>query len=129
MALAVELEGRLIGDISLQLRAVASEVRSVEIGWVLHPDAQGNGYAREAAEAVIQFAFEAVHARMVLAVVHSRNTGSLRLAERLGFHELSRRESERLLVLTRDDFALADRGAERDPDMALPRPASGGRLC
>ncbi|MBF4458757.1 GNAT family N-acetyltransferase [Pseudoclavibacter sp. VKM Ac-2867] len=129
MALAVELEGRLIGDISLHLRTVASEVRSVEIGWVLHPDAQGNGYAREAAEAVIQFAFEAVQARMILAVVHPRNAGSLRLAERLGFHELSRRESERLLVLTRDDFALADRGAERDPNMALPRPASGGRLC
>ncbi|NYF12138.1 RimJ/RimL family protein N-acetyltransferase [Pseudoclavibacter sp. JAI123] len=115
MALALELDGRVIGDISLHLRAVASEVRGVEVGWVLHPDFQGKGYATEAAAAVARFAFEAVRARMVFAVVDPRNRESFRLARRLGFVEMSRRGRGGLLLLTEDALVLAPGRAHAEP--------------
>ncbi|MGA1837763.1 GNAT family N-acetyltransferase [Herbiconiux sp. 11R-BC] len=85
LALAVERHGRVIGDVSLHLREVPAERRSVEIGWVLHPGHSGRGYATEAARALLGFAFEVVGARRVTAVTDARNIRSLALAERLGF--------------------------------------------
>jgi RimJ/RimL family protein N-acetyltransferase len=60
-----------------------------EIGWYFHPDAWGHGYAREAAAAVLAYAFgaglEAVHA-----VTHPDNVASQRLCRRLGMSHLGR---------------------------------------
>jgi RimJ/RimL family protein N-acetyltransferase len=85
LALAVELDGRLVGDVSLHLREVAASSRTVEIGWVVHPLAGGRGLATEAASALIDFAFSTVRARRVIAVTDARNTASVALAKRLGF--------------------------------------------
>ncbi|MDO9397032.1 MAG: GNAT family N-acetyltransferase [Herbiconiux sp.] len=94
LALAVELEGRVIGDVSLHLRTVAADHRSVEIGWVLHPSAGGSGYATEAARAVLDHAFDVVGAREVTAVTDARNARSVALARRLGFTASARRHPE-----------------------------------
>lgn len=87
LALALEHEGRVIGDVSLHLRSVSAATRSVEIGWVLHPSFSGSGFAAEAASRVLRFAFEEVRARRVIAVTDARNTRSVALARRLGFVE------------------------------------------
>ena len=47
LALAVTRDAELIGDNSLHLRAVAPPVRTVEIGWLIHPRFEGRGYAAE----------------------------------------------------------------------------------
>ena len=88
LALAIEKDGRLIGDVSLHLRAVGPADRSVEIGWVLDPAEAGNGYATEAARAMLEFAFGVVKARWVTAVTDRRNIPSVALAKRLGFVEV-----------------------------------------
>jgi len=87
LALALEHEGRVIGDVSLHLRSVPATTRSVEIGWVLHPSFSGAGFATEAASRVLQFAFDEVRARRITAVTDARNTRSVALARRLGFRE------------------------------------------
>jgi len=87
LALALEHEGRVIGDVSLHLRSVSAATRSVEIGWVLHPSFSGSGFATEAASRVLRFAFEEVGARHVTVVTDARNTRSVALARRLGFEE------------------------------------------
>ena len=57
VALAVELResGELVGDVSLTLGS--PEHRQAEIGFIFHPDHHGQGYATEAAEAVVALAF------------------------------------------------------------------------
>jgi RimJ/RimL family protein N-acetyltransferase len=52
----------------------------VEIGWHLHPDAQGNGFATEAAQAILDDP-----ATKELDFVEPRNAASMRVCERLGF--------------------------------------------
>jgi RimJ/RimL family protein N-acetyltransferase len=54
-----------------------------EIGWHLHPDAWGHGYATEAATCVLQHAFAAGLAEVV-AVTNPENTASQAVALRIG---------------------------------------------
>jgi RimJ/RimL family protein N-acetyltransferase len=58
-----------------------------EIGWHLHPDAWGRGYASEAAQRVLQHAFDGGVER-VLAVTHPLNTASQRVALLIGMSDL-----------------------------------------
>ncbi|WP_244209543.1 GNAT family N-acetyltransferase [Rathayibacter festucae] len=74
--------GRVVGD--LTLIATSTEQAGVEIGWVLHPEAQGRGFATEAARALIDLAFDRLGAHRVVAQLDARNTASARLCERLG---------------------------------------------
>ena len=92
LSLAVERRaaGRMIGDLTLWLRSAAD--RQVEIGYVFHPDAQGQGFATEAARRALALAF-ASGAHRVYARADPRNERSTSLMARLGmrleahFHE------------------------------------------
>lgn len=55
----------------------------IEIGWHLHPDAWGHGYASEAANAVLDHAFASGLPR-VLAVTYKDNLASQAVARRVG---------------------------------------------
>lgn len=55
-----------------------------EVGWGLHPDAWGRGYALEAAAATIDYAFDVLGWTDVIHCIDPENTPSQRLAERLG---------------------------------------------
>jgi len=55
-----------------------------EVGWGLHPDAQGRGYGVEAATATIDYAFDALGWTEVIHTIVQENAPSQRLAERLG---------------------------------------------
>lgn len=85
LVLAVEHQGRVIGDVSLHLRTVAPETRMAEIGWLQLTAEGGHGYATEAAGALLELAFGELGACLVTAVVDRANTPSARLALRLGF--------------------------------------------
>jgi RimJ/RimL family protein N-acetyltransferase len=95
LALAVERrdDGRVIGDVTLSLRS--AEHRQGEIGFVFHPDAQGRGYAHEAATAVLQLAFAHVWLHRVFGRTDGRNKPSAALMRRLGMRqEAHLRENE-----------------------------------
>lgn len=55
-----------------------------EVGWSLHPDAHGKGYAMEAAVASIDYAFEVLGWSEVIHCIDPDNVPSQKLAERLG---------------------------------------------
>jgi len=78
----VELDGRLIGK--------AGCYRLPEIGYILHPDVWGQGYAREALAAVIAHIFATRDLEKITADVDPRNAGSIGLLLRLGFVETHR---------------------------------------
>lgn len=55
-----------------------------EVGWGLHPDAQGQGYGLEAATAAIDYAFDVLGWSEVIHCIDPDNRPSQVLAERLG---------------------------------------------
>nr|WP_281373374.1 GNAT family N-acetyltransferase [Kineococcus aurantiacus] len=59
----------------------------VEVGWYLHPDAEGHGYATAAARRAVRLAFAAGH-RQVWALTHPENTRSRATATRAGMRDL-----------------------------------------
>ena len=56
----------------------------MEVGWRLREDAWGRGYAKEAATASLDLAFDRFDAEEVIAMTVQRNTASWGLMERLG---------------------------------------------
>ena len=56
----------------------------IEIGWWLAPDCWHQGYATEAARAVLAHGFDCAKLCKVIAVVHKDNLASQRVAQRIG---------------------------------------------
>jgi RimJ/RimL family protein N-acetyltransferase len=87
------LDGRVIGAVLLvplpngdgaaEPRGSAATDRKVEIGWHLHPDAWGHGYASEAAQAVLRHGFEG-GLEQINAVTHLTNGPSQAVCRRIG---------------------------------------------
>lgn len=80
--IAMELDGRVIGDVFLALRSI--EHGTGEIGWSMHPDHEGRGYMTEAARAVLELAFRGLGVHRVFARLDPRNVPSAALCRRLG---------------------------------------------
>ncbi len=78
-------DGVVVGTVLL-LTLPSAEHGEVEIGWHLHPDSWGRGYASEAARAVLGHAFEAGLPE-VIAVSHTDNHASQAVMRRLGMED------------------------------------------
>jgi len=76
-------DGILIGDCGLHI--LAEDDRLAEIGYTFGRPFQGQGYATEAVRAVLDYAFGALGLHRIAAITDVRNTGSIRVLERLGF--------------------------------------------
>lgn len=85
---AIDVPGRVVAGTVL-LKPLPDGVGEVEVGWHLHPDSWGHGYATEAARAVIRRGFEAGLPE-VYAVVQPGNEASLRVCRRLDMEPLGR---------------------------------------
>jgi RimJ/RimL family protein N-acetyltransferase len=59
---------------------------AVEIGWRLHPDSWGQGYATEAAAAALRFGFEEARLTEIVAFTTTLNTRSQAVMVRIGMH-------------------------------------------
>ena len=81
-AVEVVATGVVAGSVLL-LTLPNAEAGEVEIGWHLHPDSWGHGYASEAARAVLGHAF-AGGLPEVLAVSHTDNHPSQAVMRRIG---------------------------------------------
>ena len=75
--------GRIVGTGTL--KAPDWDVPSFEVGYWLHTDHTGHGYATEAARELARHAFEDLGAKRVFLDIDDRNQGSWAIAERLGF--------------------------------------------
>lgn len=74
--------GELAGEVSLIWRS--AEARQGEVGWIFHPDQQGQGFAEEAAAALLHLAFRLGEFHRIYARCNVHNMNSWRLMERLG---------------------------------------------
>ncbi|MCP2032909.1 RimJ/RimL family protein N-acetyltransferase [Okibacterium sp. HSC-33S16] len=78
-------DGRVMGQMYLAVDNADAEC--LEIGWIMHPDYAGVGYATEAAEALLEFAFTVVGAHRVIATLDPANDASIRVCRRLGMRK------------------------------------------
>jgi RimJ/RimL family protein N-acetyltransferase len=131
LGFAVVQDGTLVGDVSLFLHS--AEHRQGEIGFVVHPDHQGRGYATEAARAVLELAFGTYDLHRVTGTLEARNAASARVLEHLGMrceaHLVENEwvkgewQSERVYALLQREWLRASRGGgSRPPSRPAGRP-------
>jgi RimJ/RimL family protein N-acetyltransferase len=95
-AVILRSEDRLIGHITFHPWFAP---RIYEIGWVFHPRYQGQGYATEAAAALLRYGFESLLVHRVVATCQPENRPSSRVMEKLGM----RREAHFRKCIYRDE--------------------------
>jgi RimJ/RimL family protein N-acetyltransferase len=94
LALVTRDGGRLIGNCGIRVND--PDLREANIGYELDPEFWGQGYASEAARAILRFGFEELGMHRVWAECVADNAGSVRVLEKLGmrreahFRELQR---------------------------------------
>lgn len=82
LAVAEAQTDRFVGEVVLRLLSDVS--RQGEIGWSIHPEAQGRGYATEAAREMLRLGFEELHLHRIVAECDPRNAASIKVIGKLG---------------------------------------------
>ncbi len=82
IAVCLRASSKLIGDLFAE-----PEGDTFSVGWNFHPGFGGQGYAHEAAEALLTHLFTERGARRLYAYVEDTNTSSQRLCEKLGMRQ------------------------------------------
>jgi len=84
LALAIQIreEPRLIGIIRIGVRS--AEHRQGDLGYAVHPDHWGKGYATEALRRILEFGFEELSLERIWATADVRNVASRRVMEKAG---------------------------------------------
>lgn len=80
-----------LGDVSL---APIDERRGwANLGYWIHPDHQGNGYATEAVRLLVSYGFNELRLHRISATIATPNTASTQVVKKLGFvHEGTKRD-------------------------------------
>jgi RimJ/RimL family protein N-acetyltransferase len=89
-ALEERSTGEFIGRAGLHLPE-RPDWPGLEVGWVLHPSRWGSGYATEAGQRSIAYAFDELGAQQVFSVILPENKRSASVARRLGFRLVEER--------------------------------------
>jgi RimJ/RimL family protein N-acetyltransferase len=110
LAMTLRETGELVGDVILIWRSAAD--RTVEIGYVVHPDHAGHGYASEAARALLGIAFDDLGMHRVVARIDERNPASAAVLRKIGMRQeavLVENEFFKGVWSTEVDFAILER--------------------
>lgn len=106
LAITLPPDDRVRGRFTLKVSQ--EETREWEIGWTLHPQIWGSGYASEGARALLGYAFQQLQAHRVVAFCHAENLASIRVMERIGMmREGCLRETIRLQERWYDELVYA----------------------
>lgn len=74
-------------------RAIRDDMRDVpEIGWVVAPRFQGQGYAKEAVRAIVAWGDERLSGDRTVCMIDPQNAPSIRVARACGYREFDRDE-------------------------------------
>jgi RimJ/RimL family protein N-acetyltransferase len=80
--------GRLIGDVGLS--PDEGEPGVIKVGYTIAPAFQSRGYATEAVDALVAYAFDTLGAEVVRAYASADNISSIRVAEKVGMRLVER---------------------------------------
>ena len=104
-ALVVRMHGAVAGSVNLKGRPWGGRV---EAGWELERVYRGQGYAREAARAVVAYAFSHRDVREVVAEIDPANAPSIAVAESIGMRRTAEASAQHpgsiLWAVTRTEF-------------------------
>jgi RimJ/RimL family protein N-acetyltransferase len=81
-AIQIRQEPRLISIIRIGVRS--AEHRQGDLGYAVHPDHWGKGYATEAVRRILEFGFEELSLERIWATADVRNVASWRVMEKAG---------------------------------------------
>jgi RimJ/RimL family protein N-acetyltransferase len=110
LAVTLRETGELVGEVIVIWRSAAH--RTAEIGYVIHPGHAGQGYATEAARALLGLAFDDLGMHRMVARVDERNAASAAVLRKLGMRQeavLVENEWFKGAWATEVDFAILDR--------------------
>lgn len=97
---------QLMGDVSMWCEP--GNRREAEIGFVIHPDFQGHGYALEAVSVLVRLGFGELDLHRIIGRCDGDNLASARLMERLGMRrEAHFRQAELIKGEWRDELVYA----------------------
>ena len=106
LAIVLREEGRLIGGCGIRVSAPSH--KGADMGYCLHKEYWGAGYATEAADAVIAFGFERLGLHRIIATCDADNTASARVLEKVGMRkEGCFREDSLMRGVWRDSYLYA----------------------
>ena len=80
-------DGGFVGDCGLTWQMVNGR-SELEVGYHVRSDVQGRGYAKEAAQACVDFARDVARVERLVAIIHPDNIASRRVAEHIGMTHL-----------------------------------------
>jgi len=110
-AVAEKTSGRFVGELGFAdfKRGIVPSIEGMpELGWALHPQFHGKGYATEALSAVVAWGDCHFAQRRTVCIIHRDNHRSFRVAAKLGYEAI---------------FSATGNG---EPNTILARPAPGG---
>lgn len=81
----------------LKLTREWEAIREWEVGWAMHPDEWGKGYAVEASWQVMDWAFKEFNVHRIISFYHAGNEASVGVMEKLGMHQDGRLQETRWL--------------------------------
>ena len=84
-----QTDGKLVGDIGFKGKPVNG---AVEVGYGISPDVQNEGYATEAVEALVNWAFQTGKVNKILAECSKTNGASIRVLEKLYMNKVEQDE-------------------------------------
>ncbi|NVM93370.1 GNAT family N-acetyltransferase [Arthrobacter wenxiniae] len=117
--LAITRDGEVIGSAGLTMNARArrDRAREAEIGYTIRPDQWGNGYATEAAAALIDFGFSQLHLSRITATCRPENVASAGVLQKVGMGQVGLLKNDRLISgRWMDSLVFAIDAVNRSPD-------------
>jgi RimJ/RimL family protein N-acetyltransferase len=102
-AVCLKRNDKVIGNVVFKQKEPKKDL-TWEIGFVFNPEFYGNGYAMESCKAVINFGFDQLKVRKVIAMCDPENVSSWKLLERLKMRRQGYKRNS--------NFSLNDEDAE-----------------
>ena len=116
--IAIEHDGDVVGDLAVGMDA---DPHIAQLGFTLAPAHHGNGFASEAAGALVDALFARTDVHRVVATIDPANVASMRVIEHLGFrYEGTARRAELIRGEWLDDMRFALLRADRADWLARP---------
>jgi RimJ/RimL family protein N-acetyltransferase len=85
LAVCIAADGTHCGDVTLKWTSETH--RQGELGFVVHPDHQGQGFATEASAAILGIGFDLIGLHRIIGRCDARNVPSARVLQRLGMRQ------------------------------------------